>query len=286
MFTFPSSVPSGTNIIPAISGTSSLGSSAYPFSTIFTNNIVSSGSSGEFVNISGDTMTGPLTVNATISGTRLFATNWDLREAGGADTLKARDNKSAIGYFPSSNTMQFADSTVTASIAGSGIRFQSNIDDIKIAQSNITPTASGENNIGSTSLPFLGVYAKTGYFTNLSGLSPITIKSDMIPVASGNINLGTLSLPFSGTFTNYINNETVVISRFNEEPSGLINGSNSIFTLISTPFNNSLQLYKNGLYMTPSGVSSNFDYVLSGNTISYITAPVSGSNHITNYNFR
>ena len=60
----------------------------------------------------------------------------------------------------------------------------------------------------------------------------------------------------------------------NETPSGTINGSNTIFTLANTPSpTGSLQVFLNGAYQTPGGE----DYTLSGVTITFVNAPLSGS---------
>jgi len=60
----------------------------------------------------------------------------------------------------------------------------------------------------------------------------------------------------------------------NETPSGSINGSNQTFTLSATPSPaSSLKLYVNGQLMASGGE----DYTLSGNTITFNTAPPTGS---------
>lgn len=66
----------------------------------------------------------------------------------------------------------------------------------------------------------------------------------------------------------------------NEVPSGTINGSNVTFTLVSTPATNSLNLYKNGIRLKPGGA----DYTLSGNTITFVTAPPTGAVLLADYN--
>jgi hypothetical protein len=60
---------------------------------------------------------------------------------------------------------------------------------------------------------------------------------------------------------------------FAETPGGTINGSNTSFTLAHTPTNTSLALYKNGQLQLPGGGA---DYTLSGSTITYNTAPLTG----------
>jgi hypothetical protein len=62
-----------------------------------------------------------------------------------------------------------------------------------------------------------------------------------------------------------------VITR--ESPSGSINGTNADFSLAFTPVLNSEHVYLNGLLQEP-GVGN--DYSISGGTITFSTAPVSG----------
>lgn len=59
----------------------------------------------------------------------------------------------------------------------------------------------------------------------------------------------------------------------NETPSGTVNGSNTAFTLANTPVTGSLALYRDGQLMKGGGA----DYSLSGTTITFTTAPVTGS---------
>jgi len=57
-----------------------------------------------------------------------------------------------------------------------------------------------------------------------------------------------------------------------EVPSGTVNGSNTTFTLSSTPHSNkSVVLTVDGLIM-----GQTFDYSISANTITMVTAPVAG----------
>jgi hypothetical protein len=51
-----------------------------------------------------------------------------------------------------------------------------------------------------------------------------------------------------------------------EAPAGTIDGVNNTLTLAFTPLGSSMLLFRNGLYMTP-----NFDYSLTGQTISFVT---------------
>jgi hypothetical protein len=65
---------------------------------------------------------------------------------------------------------------------------------------------------------------------------------------------------------------------FNEVPTGLINSSNTAYTLSQAPSNNSLELYWNGMYM-----SNPDDYTIAGLNITMGFAPVTNSKLIANY---
>lgn len=77
--------------------------------------------------------------------------------------------------------------------------------------------------------------------------------------------------PTVKTFTDIENNINGFI--YNETPTGTINGSNTSFTLANTPISGSLQLYRDGQLLNGGGN----DYTLSGTTITFTTAPATGS---------
>lgn len=58
-----------------------------------------------------------------------------------------------------------------------------------------------------------------------------------------------------------------------ETPSGSVNGSNTAFVLANTPASGMEQVYLNGILQEPG---SGNDYTISTNTITYLTAPVTG----------
>lgn len=64
-----------------------------------------------------------------------------------------------------------------------------------------------------------------------------------------------------------------------ETPSGTMNGSNVTFTLAYTPILGSEHLYLNGVLQDDGGN----DYSISGNTITYVTAPLTGEKHRCSY---
>lgn len=64
-----------------------------------------------------------------------------------------------------------------------------------------------------------------------------------------------------------------------EVPSGLINGSNTSYTLAHTPTAGSLELYKNGQQLIGGGA----DYTLAGGTITMTTALATGDSFLAYY---
>lgn len=106
-------------------------------------------------------------------------------------------------------------------------------------------TASRDANFVTT---LLGV-------SSSDGTTPITVYADptthrlLVDLASG-----------AGTAVN------------DETPSGAFDGVNKTFTLAHTPLSGTLLLFLNGQFQHP-GVSA--DYTLSGNTITYNSAPSS-----------
>lgn len=93
----------------------------------------------------------------------------------------------------------------------------------------------------------------------------------------GSILPGTTSIAFAeisgGASINFADNET---------PSGTINGSNQTFTLANTPTAGSVKVYLNGI-LQDAGAGN--DYTISGSTITYLTAPISGDKIRANYRY-
>ena len=91
---------------------------------------------------------------------------------------------------------------------------------------------------------------------------------------------GGLLSPFSGA-DELTAAEEIVIDNLaagalqNETPTGAIDDSNATFTLAQTPVTNSLKLYLNGQLQYAGGT----DYTLTGASIVYNSAPLSGSTH-------
>lgn len=96
-----------------------------------------------------------------------------------------------------------------------------------------------------------------------------------IPVATAvtDTELGHLSGVTSAIQTQLNAKLTTANFIVRETPGGAIDGSNTAFTLANTPTSGKEQVYLNGLLQEPGAGE---DYTISGLTITYLTAPVSG----------
>jgi hypothetical protein len=83
-------------------------------------------------------------------------------------------------------------------------------------------------------------------------------------VAAGTWDPGSTATPTGLTSSNFVTRET---------PSGLVNGSNTTYTLANTPLSGTEHFYWNGLLME---AGAGADYTISGNTITALSAPISG----------
>ena len=74
---------------------------------------------------------------------------------------------------------------------------------------------------------------------------------------------------------------------FNEKLTGTVDGSNTAFSLGSTPFNTSeISVFVNGQLQVPSGIHVFQDYSVTGSSINFTTAsrPPEGSIIMAIYN--
>lgn len=105
-----------------------------------------------------------------------------------------------------------------------------------------------------------------GSVANATTTPAITISTSITGVLKGN---GTaVSAATNGT--DYVNNANFIVR---ETPSGSVNGANTSYTLANTPTAGTEQVYLNGLLQEPGAGN---DYTISGGTITYLTAPVTG----------
>ena len=134
-------------------------------------------------------------------------------------------------------------------------------------------TIGGQNAITASTSPTINyIYATSTATSTFAGpLSVLTINTTSVTATSSftnGLNLtggcfaiaGTCILATTATWTA-------------ETPSGAINGTNLTFTLTQTPNTSSLLLYLNGVFQSAGGE----DYTLSGSTITFVQAPLTGS---------
>lgn len=133
-------------------------------------------------------------------------------------------------------------------------------------------TVGGANAITASTSPTVNYITSTSTATSTfaggiaANLLNITSTSASSTFANG-INLNTGCFSIGGTCL------STTATWVSETPSGTINGSNTSFSLAQTPNTDSLLLYLNGAFQTPGGV----DYTLSGTTITFVNAPLTGS---------
>lgn len=293
---------SGINTIgtisPNVSGVDNLGSSSKPFNNIYANNIIATSSSGSFVHITGDTMTGDLTMTAgkalhmnpvlvgngnTNAGTdsilvgknnQIFAGSLSASTIGflnvasgaaanafGESNQAYGDFSVAFGYnnnvhgynasaFGSNNTVNGSGITVFGNGVSGSMAYTLYIGApsgiIISSGNNISPEASGIQNIGSIGSPFNGIYVKNAYVTNLSGLSPISLKSNLIPSNSGTINLGSASLPYGTIYADNIVSTGVSAGEFVHVTGDTMTGNLNMLADITRNDSNPLNISGNG----------------------------------------
>lgn len=138
--------------------------------------------------------------------------------------------------------------------ANSSIQVNADTIQVKLADSSLEVNGSS------------GLRAKAGtagqvYIANSSGvLTPTTLSGDVSSVSA----TGVVTLDNVLKAANYI---------VREAPSGSVNGSNTTFMLANTPVSGSEQVFLNGILQEPGADN---DYTISGATITYLSAPVSG----------
>lgn len=99
-----------------------------------------------------------------------------------------------------------------------------------------------------------------GSATNLA--AAVTLSGDVSSVSNtGAVTLNAATVMKPG---NYVTRET---------PSGAVNGSNTTYTLANTPVAGTEHLYLNGILQEPGAGN---DYTISGGTITYLVAPITG----------
>jgi len=153
--------------------------------------------------------------------------------------------------------------------AGAGLTLNGSAFDVVAADTSLTVNAdSVQVRVNDASLEVSnGLRVKQGtagqvYIANASGvLTPTTLSGDVSSVSgTGSVTLATGIVRAS----NYVVRDT---------PSGLVNGTNTSYTLTNTPVTGTEQVFLNGLLQEPGAGN---DYTISSGTITFLTAPVTG----------
>lgn len=174
---------------------------------------------------------------------------------------------SGAGSYTAGNGITLTGSQFSANLdSAGGLEFNSGAIRAKIADGTLTRGSSGlavntitESNI-ATSVAGKGLVGGGGTALGVNCGDGLEIVSDAVTVTSAVLQ------------------KTSIMVR--EVPSGIINGSNCIFTLSSTPTSGKEMIFKRGLLMN---AGSGNDYTISGNTITFTSAPKSGDTILAVY---
>ncbi len=140
--------------------------------------------------------------------------------------------------------------------AGTGITVNAN--DVQIADGGVGVTQLAAAVAGA------GLTGGAGSALAVGAGDGISVAADSVTV---NLDGSSLSKSSSGLKVN----PAKFITR--ETPTGSVNGSNTSFALANTPVTGTEHVYLNGLLQEPGAGN---DYTISGATITYLTAPVTG----------
>lgn len=170
---------SGTNVLNATSGTNDLGSAANPFRAIYAGSIISTGSEGNFVNISGDTMTGNLTMSSAAIVTNTISGNGQILNIVDA---------SGISFTAAGGNIDIRNETIDLDGTSGEL--------VRLSGSEVIISQGGSNNIAAQNTQT--VISKNLWFT--SGTNIVGEDNFTITNASGNQSI--LINPSSGITIN------------------------------------------------------------------------------------
>jgi hypothetical protein len=128
-------------------------------------------------------------------------------------------------------------------------------------------TAAG----GSGSVTTVSVATANGFQGTVANASTTPAITMQTSLAAGIIRSnGSNALALATAGTDYLAPSNVVTR---ETPGGTVNGSTTAFTLANTPIAGTEHVYLNGILQEPGAGN---DYTISGVTITYLTAPLTG----------
>lgn len=259
------------NIVPDTSGTHLLGTVALPFS----------GLSAKIVR--ADVIQGP--GGAAQNMIWYENGNIDLASVGGFATFVGGGNYSLINYFGQNNLS----STTSTTISANTDVFINSSGNVRITGSttlvgDLIPEASGTRNIGSANAYYDTIYVNRVVQTGTAAAGGVTsvqsITGDVL--VSG---LGSVTVTTAGQAILVSGSASSITQKYNIQPTGAINSSNTNFFLPDTPTSGTLRTYLNGIRINQSGIglTQTFDYTLSGAVITMLYAPASGSSIVCDY---
>jgi hypothetical protein len=199
---------------------------------------LANGTTGTDINISGSPITGSGTITLNIP-------------------TASAVNRGALSSADWSNF----DGKQTALISGTNIK-----------------TINGITLLGSGDITIVGNATHTG---DVTGSTTLTIANNSITTSKiANYNVMLVKLPqmdipnvFVGKYPGAVGSPQYLNFIDKEIPTGLINGVNTIFTMANTAILGSEHLYRNGI-LQEEGAGN--DYTISGATITFLTAPLTG----------
>ena len=159
---------SGNSLLALTSGSNNIGTAASPFNIIYANQFIGSGTgggTGDYVEKSGDSMTGALYV-PVLSGTTISGNTYSIE--GNLSPVTSGTSLIGSADYPFSTLFVNAISGVTlgSSFTGGAIT------------SALTPTNSGTLTLGTVALPFSGVYSNqyaTTYYSQAANTGTTVI---------------------------------------------------------------------------------------------------------------
>ncbi len=110
-----------------------------------------------------------------------------------------------------------------------------------------------------------------------TGLQVNTDDSSIEKDGSGNLRVKAAGVTNTMLATTYVQQANYIVR---ETPSGSVNGSNVTFTLANTPISGTEMVFLNGILQDPGAGD---DYTISGGTITYLAAPVTGDRIVVTY---
>lgn len=197
-------------------------------------------------------------------GTTNADTGWLLTNNGAVtlgSTVLVFTQFTGVGTLIAGNGLTKTGNTINVISGNGGI--VANADDITLTAADASLSISGA-----------GVKVTPGSGGNLQ----ITNGSGVVQPQAASGDVASVSNTGSFTLATTIQRVANVVTR--ETPSGSVNGANVTFTLANTPLAGTEEVFLNGLLQDPGAGN---DYTISGGTITYLTAPLTGDKLRVNY---